>query len=252
MSQSDESLSGVVDELEAKADEYDEATNYETTKQKYINSISSVQDALSRLERRIESLEFLVSVLTEIHGEDLPIGGEVEIARQRAESVVDSDIDDFYKLAENESVDKYNQQIQQAIVKINTARDAVKKDLREIEDRWVENVETAKSVQKLVGESRSMMNTLDEIETFVETVMWEESENITTLGSRWDKLMRDWESGDVDWGTFQAEYGLSDETISILKQLANKGEIQFSKLSDDTAKEMLSVDSLRDVLKVRI
>jgi hypothetical protein len=252
MSQSDETLNAVVSDIESKADDYDEVEHYETKKRDFLNSLSSVESSLGRLERRIESMEFLAGVLTEVHDEALPVGGEVEAARNTTRSTLDRDRDDFYDLVAEGREDQYEQKVEQSMKKVSTANDALEANLREVRDEWVESVETARSVQKLVGGSREMSETLDEIEQFVTRRMWDESEDLSTLEFVWENLMETWEEGDVNWDTFQTEHDLNDNTIGVLRRLAAEEDVKLDDLSGNIAEEMLSVDPLRDVIELSI
>ena len=253
MSEAQVKLESVVDEVESKADDFEKVENYEAKKEQYLSRLSSLASSLGRLERRVGSMEFLTGVLTEVHDRDLPVGGQVKTARESARSVLEKDEDYFYDLAEDGREDQYDQKIQQTITKVSNAEDAVKTELRTVENEWTERVESARNVQKLVGESREMSRTLNEIEQFVTRKMWEDEEGVRALGFDWDDLMETWNSGGgVDWETFQQEHSLSDETMDILKNLASEGEIKLDELDKDTASEMLSVDPLRNVVTLSI
>lgn len=253
MSESKMHLETVIEELESKADDYEEVENYETKKEQYLSRLSSIENSLVRLERRLESMEFLAGVLTEVHERDLPPGGEVQAARESARSVLDRDENDFYDLVADAREDQYEQKIQQKISKISDADDAVKAELRTVESEWKENVSSARNVQKLVGESREMSRTLNEIEQFVTRKMWENNGGVPALEFDWNDLMETWNGGTgVGWESFQREHGLSDETLAVLKDLASEREIKLDELDEDTATEMLSVDPLRNVVTLRI
>jgi hypothetical protein len=253
MSEPQMQLETVVEELESKADDYEEVENYEAKKQQYLSALSSVETTLVRLERRVASMEFLAGVLTEVHDRDLPVGGEVDAARKSARSVLDRDVDDLYELAADGRNDAYEQKVQQTMSKIGDADDAVKAELRTVENEWKGRVESARNVQKLVGESREMSRTLTEIEQFVTRKMWNDDEGVPALEFDWNELMETWNSGEgVDWDTFQREHGLSDDTMDVLKDLASEGEIKLDELDEDIATEMLSVDPLRNVVTLSI
>ncbi|MDT3433263.1 hypothetical protein [Haloarcula sp. 1CSR25-25] len=252
MTKTEMQLQSVVEQIETKATEYEEFENYETKKQQYLSSLSSVENSLGRLEVRIESLEFYVDILTIVHDRELPVGGEVDVARDRARSLLQRDEDDFYKLVVENNEDDYEHKIQQAISRLNKAKEAVKDELRDVQSEWEDSVETARSVQKLVGESQEMSETLREIEKFVSRTMWEESKDINQLEARWNNLEKKYQQGEVGWETFQQNHDLSDETIAILQRLANEGEITLDKLDDAVASEMLSIDALRNVVKISI
>jgi hypothetical protein len=97
-----------------------------------------------------------------------------------------------------------------------------------------------------------MSRTITGIEQFVTHRMWDESEGVPELKFDWKELQDKWEQGDVDWDTFQREYGLSDDTIDVLKDLASEREIKLDELKEDVATEMLSVDPLRNVVTLSI
>jgi len=252
MSETQPDLEKVVRKIESKVGDYEEVENYEAKRQQYLSSLSSVESSLGRLEIRIESLEFHVSVLTTVHDREVPVGGEVDVARERARSVLQHDENGFYKLATENREDEYDQKIQQAISRVNKAREAVKEELRGVQSEWEGRVETARSVQKLVGESQEMSETLREIEAFVSRAMWEESKDVSQLEARWKNLLKKYREGEVGWDQFQQKHDLSDETVAVLQRLADKGEVTLDELDDHVASEMLSIDPLRDIVKISI
>jgi DNA repair exonuclease SbcCD ATPase subunit len=252
MSSSPKTLQDVVEGIEEKADQYEEAANYDTKKQQYRSSLSSMESSLSRLKRKVESMEFLIGVLTEVHGRDLPVGGTVQVARNQVRSVISRDPGEFYELAADGREDQYDESVQEAISKVDAAKSIIKDELRDVETEWQDRIQSARNIQKLVGESREMSKTINEIEQFVERRMRDETETVQTLTFQWEELHEDWQQGDVDWDTFQREHGLSDETMDVLRDLSSKGEIKLGTLSDETAEEMLSVKSLRDVVTLNI
>jgi len=253
MSESQEQLDTIITDLESKADDYEEIENYEAKKEQYLDRLSSIETSLGRLERRIASMEFLAGVLTEVHDEKLPSGGEVQDARNSARSVLDRDEDDLYELAADGREDQYRQKVQQTIGKVDEAEEALEAELREVRDDWQDRVESARNVQKLVGDSGDMSRMLNRIEQFVTRKMWEDDEGVPALKFDWNDLMETWNSGEgVDWRTFQREHGLSDETMDVLKDLASEGEIKLDELDEDIATEMLSVAPLRNVVTLSL
>lgn len=250
MSNSSDSLGATVESIEEKADDYATVTNYEATKQEYLNRLSTVESSLGRLEQNVQYMEFLAGILGNVHGEDLP--NEVETARESVESVVDRDIADFYELADEKRTDQYDQKVQQTRANVDSAKNVVEAELRDIEDKWTTRVDSARNVERLVGKSRELTQTVNEIENFVERRMWDDSETVRQLGFDWDDLQDQWNDRGVDWETFQEEHALSDSTIDLLKELAKGDELSLDQLTDDIAEEMLSVDELRDVVKLSL
>lgn len=252
MAQSTDSLSEQISAIDSKADRYETATNLEAKAQKYQNLLSSVEVELSRLQQWVEQMEFLSTVLVDVLEEQSTPPLEVEDARGRVQSVVDYDADYYYELVEQGDVKEYKSRVQQTQSNVEVAIDVLDSELRDVEDRWTQRVAAARNVQKLFGDSRDMSKTFNEIEAFVQRRMKDDSESISTLNSEWQGLIKSWERSGADWDTFQAEYDLSDRTISLLKELAKGEEIKLAQLDESTVQELFSVDDLQDVAKITI
>lgn len=250
MSDSATSLESKIQSIRGKAGAYETATNYEATREQYLGNLSSVESSLGQLARRMEAMEFVASVLTDVLGESLPM--EVEDARRSAVSIADRDKEDFWKLVDEGRTDQYEQKVQQAVSEVNSAKDAIEDELREVESEWTSTIASAREVQNLVGKSKERTRVLNEIHNFVTRRMWDSSNGIPTLSHEWNDLQDDWQRVKIDWDEFQARHGLSDETIGILQDLAEGEDAELTRLNDDIAEEILSVEELRNVLKLTI
>ena len=243
-------LKGKIKAIEAKTDEYETATNFEAKKQQYINGLSSIRKSLAALERTVQSMEFVVGVLTRVFDEKPP--SSVDTARRKAQQVIDRDEDDYYELVEEGRVDQYEQKIQQAQSNVDQARQAVQDQLREKQNTWETRVQSARSVQKLVDGSADTRKTLNDIESFVTRRMWDDSNSISSLASEWNGLQKQWEKGGADWDTFQQQNNLSDDTLALLKDLAKGNQIKLRRVSEQNAEELLSVDELQNAIKISL
>lgn len=251
MSQSN-ALKTQVERIESKASDYETATNFEAKKQKYLNELSSLETVLGGLERRVDKMEFLTSVLVDVLGVSEGPPSKVKNARSDVESVVNHDIDYYYELVEEGEKDQYEGRVQQAKSNVDEAIKTVEKRLQQVERDWKERVDAARNVQRLFGDSRDMTSTFNEIESFVDRRMKDDSESISTLQSDWQGLQKSWERSSVDWDTFRKEYGLSERTIEILQELADGNDLKLGQLNEKIAKELLSVDDLQDVVKLTV
>jgi uncharacterized protein (DUF2164 family) len=252
MSQSGDSLASRVNEISTKAAEYETADNFEAKKQRYLGKLDSVEDALDRLNRRVQRMEFLATILVDVvEGKD-EVPGTVEDARRQSRSVVDYDKDWYYQQVDADSIGDYEQKVQQAQKKVKEATNQLENELDDVEQRWQNKLNAARNVQKLFGHSSEKARMFNEIEAFVERRMKDDSESIPSLRSEWSGLQKQWNKSGMDWQTFQRENNLSDKTIDILQRLAEGRSIQLRKLDGDIAKELLSVDELRDVVKIKI
>ncbi|MFC4440494.1 MULTISPECIES: hypothetical protein [Natrialbaceae] len=247
-------LKSEVEAIESKADKYEEATNFEEKKTEYLNDLSKITTELGRLERRVEHMEFNTAILSTVFDEkDRSSLSDVNDARRRVRSVVDHDQDYCYELVAEGKTDQYISKVRPIGGQVEQATEAVKDDLRDIEDQWNTRVQSAKNVQRLVSGSRNAQRTLDYIETFVNKRIWDDDEEISVLESDWRGLEKQWEDGlVVDWNQFQKTHGLSDDTIEVLKRLADGKTVKLRALSEDIAGELLSVDELQSVVELSI
>lgn len=250
MSQSEQSLDAKIDEIESKAEEYKKSENYEATKQDYLNRLSTIESSLTSLKQRSENLDFFESVLTEIIAQENHQA--VEDAKRSSVKVTNRDVDDFWEMVDEGKTDQYKKKIQQTRSEIKKAQDDVEEDIREFESDWLNTLSSAKEVQKLVGESKERNRAMNEIEYFVTDEIWDNSKDINQLINTWESLEQTWREVRVDWEQFQKENSLNDQTIGLLKDLADGDEVSFSRMTDDVAEEILSVSELKNVLKVTI
>jgi hypothetical protein len=252
MSNKTDTLESKIDAIDTKAANYETATNFEAKKQEYVNALSTIEKSLGRVERRLERMEFLDAVLVDVLETRRTSISEVEDARANVRSIVDYDADYYYELVDQNEKDPYEQRVQQTRSNVESAIDVLKSELREEEDKWLQRVDAARNVQRLFGDSRDMSTTFNDIETFVENRMWDDSESITTLQADWQGLKKSWERSGADWETFQKEYDLSNETIALLKELAKGNEVKLERMDESTVSELFSVDDLQDVAKLTI
>lgn len=250
MSQSTHSLDDKISEIESKAEEYKKSENYEATKQEYLNRLSTIENSLTSLKQRSKNLEFFGSVLTEVIGQENHQA--VEDAKRSSVTVTNRDVDDFWEMVDEGKTDQYTQKIQQTRSEIKKAQNDVEEDIREFESDWLNTISSAKELQKLVGESKKRNRAMNEIEYFVTDELWDDSKDINQLINTWESLEQTWSQVEIDWEQFQKENSLSNQTIDLLKDLADGDELSFRRMTDDVAEEILSVPKLKNVLKITI
>lgn len=245
-------LKNKVNSIESKASDYETANNFEAKKQKYLNGLSEIETSLGGVDSRLERMEFLCVVLLEILESRKSVPPEVREARESASALVDYDAEYYYELVDEQETDQYEHRVQQTKSNLQKAIQTLESELRDEEDEWLKRVESARSVQRLFGDSMDITPTLSKIETFVKHRMGDESESITALAADWQALKKNWEQQGADWDTFQAEYNLSDRTIDLLQELATGDDVELGRLDKKTISEFMSVDDLQDVAKLTI
>lgn len=252
MSNATDDLESKIDAIDTKATNYETATNFEAKKQEYLNALSSIEKSLGRLKRRLKRMEFLDAVLVDVLETLQTSPSEVEDARANVRSIIDHDADYYYELIDQQETDSYEQRVQQTRSNIKSAIDVLESELRDEENKWLQRIGAARNVQRLFGDSRDMSTAFNDIETFVEDRMWDDSESITTLQADWQGLKKSWDSSGADWDTFQKEYDLSNGTIALLKELAKGNDVKLERMDESTVSELFSVDDLQSVAKLTI
>jgi len=256
---SDTTLDGTIQNLEGKAEQYQEATNFEAKLSDYTNNASSAQSAVYGLQNRIEEMERLYAIYSEVFtpedGPDDPedIEGFVESARNKARQVLDQTPDDYWELIDSGEIDDHKEKLQGAKSGADEARQALRDALNRRQNYWENRVETGRTVLTLMSDTSDAERLLTDIEQFVSSRIWDDSNSITSLGSEWQDIQRQLESGTVaDWDEFRKQHDLSHETIDLLKRLAQGSRVSFDDLDRTVVDDILEVDDLRNALEVTL
>ena len=243
-------LEKTVETLRLKADDYQEATNFEAKLQEHTGSASSLETSLVGLRNRMEEVERLNDIYTRVFGRDTP--GTVEDARHQARQVLDRTADDYWELIDDGRSEQYKTKVQTAKSEADEARNLLRTELNELQADWRSDVQAARRIQTLMPDSRESSQLLNDIEEFVDSRIWDDSASVNTLQAEWQGLEQKWNEGVVSWDELQKQYGLSDDTIDLLKELARGRNVPFRDLDSDVVDELLSVDEFRDVLEVTL
>lgn len=243
-------LEKTVKALRSEADDYQEATNFEAKLQEHTGNASSLETSLVGLRNRMEEVERLNDIYTRVFGRDTP--GTVEDARHQARQVIDRTADDYWGLINNDRSEQYTAKVQTAKSDADDARNLLRTKLNELQANWRSDVQAARRIQTLMPDSRESSRLLNDIEEFVGNRMWDDSAGVNSLQAEWQGLEQKWDGGVVSWDELQDQYGLSDNTIDLLKELARGKNVAFRNLDGDVVEELLDVDEFRDVLEVTL
>lgn len=243
-------LEATVEELRSKADDYQQATNFEAQLQAYTGNVSSLETSLVGLRNRMEEVERLNDIYTRVFGHDTP--GAVEDARHKTRQVLDRTAKDYWELVDNDRVEQYKSRVQTAKSEADDARNHLRTELNELQADWRSDIQAARRIQTLMPNDREASRLLDNIEEFVGNRMWDDSASVNSLQARWQGLEQKWNDGVVGWDELQDRYNLSDDTIDLLKILARGENVPFRELDGDVVEELLDVDEFRDVLEVTL
>lgn len=248
---SNTALDDAVHNLEQKADQYQEATNFEAKLTEYTGAASSVQSSIYGLKTRLEEMERFAAIYTKVFDEE-PLD-VVDEARSKSRRVLDQTDDDYWTLIDDGEIENYEAKTQSARAKADEARQRLRDELNKKQAYWENRVETGRTVLALMPDDRDAENLWSDIGKFVKSEMWDDSNSISYLDSEWQGIQRKLESGaGVTWDEFQKRHNLDDSTIQRLKRLVDGENISFDDLNSEIVEEMLRVDELRSVLKVTL
>lgn len=239
-----------VEALQSKADDYQEATNFEAKLQEYTGSASSLETSLGGLQNRMEEVERLNDIYARVFEHDTP--APVEDARHQARQILDRTADDYWELIDDSRSDQYTAKVQTAKSKADDARNHLRTKLNELQADWKGDVQAARRIQTLMSDSQESSRLLNDIEEFVGNKMWDDSASINSLQAEWQGLEQKWNDGVVSWDELQKQYGLGDKTIKLLKNLARGENVSFGELDSNVVEELLDVDEFHDVLEVTL
>lgn len=243
-------LEETIEALRSKADDYQEATNFEAKIGEHTRSASSLETSLVGLRNRMEEVERLNEIYTRVFGRDTP--GAVEDARHRARQVLDRTADDYWELIDDGRSEQYKAKVQTAKSEAENARTLLRAELNDLQTAWQSDVRAARRIQTLMPDSRESSRLLNDIDEFVDKRIWNDSADVNSLKGEWQGLERKWNEGVVSWDELQNRYGLCDDTIDFLKKLARGENVSFRELNSDVVEELLNVDEFRDVLEVTL
>lgn len=248
---SNTALESAVQSLQQKADQYQEATNFEAKLTEYKGDASSAQSLVYGLKNRLEEMERFDAIYTDVFDEEaLDV---VDEARSKARRVLDRTDDDYWSLIDDGEIENYEAKTQSTRAKADEARQELRDELNKKQAHWENRVETGRTVLTLMPDNSEAEQLLSDIERFVTSEMWDDSNSISYLDSEWQGIQRKLEGGAVaDWDEFQDRHDLDDDTISVLKRLVEGENVSFDDLDDDIVGEMLHVDELRSVLEVTL
>ena len=251
MSTRSTTLESKLDAIETKADEYDKRTNIEERVSQAADDIEELNRALRKLNCHVADLETQAGILTQVFNRDLP--PEVENVRDRVDSVVRVSQEDVVDRIDDSgrSLSMHTEEVRSTREAVASAHRSINDRLKEVQNQKLSKASTAKSIQKIVGEDRDAMNTIEEYRSFLQSIL-DPKDSVKQLNTRWQGIRKAFEEIDADWEKFRKRHGLSHGTIDDLKTLSSEGEVDLDKLSADSLDEMMDVPELRSTIKVSL
>lgn len=252
-SELEDTLEQKADHLSKKADQAERAQNIDAEVGRARDNIQELARELNSLDSAVETLLFYDGILTEVFSEGRL--EEVSRALRRAEEAIDISEEDVLDAAEDRQTSSLTRTVDDARQVVRNARSEVIERIREHQREWESEIEAARDLNQLIdGGSTGFTSDLDDMERFLDSDIWDEDSNPSSLAARWETLQRKWEknAGKHGWDSFQDEHGLSDETIDALQRFADQGSNRLDRLSIPVLKEMKAVDELESAIRLEI
>ncbi|WP_158056022.1 hypothetical protein [Halorussus halophilus] len=252
-SQLDDTLEEKVNQLGKKAEQAEQAQSIEAKVNRARDNIQELGRELDSLDTAVSTLLFYDKILTDVFGDERH--EEVDQALRRARDDSEISDEDVLDAAEDRETSSLTWAVDDARQIVRNARSTVIEEIREHQRYWEDEIESARDLNQIIdGGSTGFDSILDDMESFLDSEIWDEDKNPSSLASRWNLLQRKWEqnAGKHGWDSFQGEHGLSDETVAALQQFADHGSVRLDQLSVSVIKEMKAVNELESAIRLEI
>jgi hypothetical protein len=240
-----------VDEIEQKKKEYERKEQLEQAVGQADERLQRHNDRMDDLADKTNELAHRNGVVTDVFGREER--HSVDTARKKIRKVTTTTQQDVLDLLSDERLGQESQVVKDALDGTDTAIDDSKNRLDDIKEEWINSVETAERVARIIGKSREFDEVSSNIKKFVQTDMWRVRQNrVSRLQNEWSSNEARWSEVGIDWNEFQKEHGLSGETIGVLRTLSEDDNVNLSTASLGTVGELFDVAALRQNIELTI
>ena len=249
----DDPLEQKVGELEAKADRSERANDLKAEIQRAKDNIQGLAGELNRLESLTEGLLFYDGILTRVFGDSRI--DEVKRAIQRVREVSDVTDEEVLDKAENRQTNELTRSVEDAQEVVRNARSETIDKIRAHQRSWEDEIESAYDLNQIIGGAGSDFDgVLEDMDSFLNEDIWNENRSLDSLENRWNELTDKWSqnAGKHGWEAFKKEHGLSEETMDILRQFAERGSVRLHEVSVSVIQEMKGVEELKSAIRMEI
>jgi chromosome segregation ATPase len=243
--------------LEQKIDEIEQKRRDHERNEELEQAVDQADERLVRHNERMASLEDSLeefvhrnTVLTDMFGRAEAQG--VETVRTRLRDVTGTTSDDILAAVSEGDLSDEAKTVSGVERVVESVVDDTRSRLSDVEKKWVSKVSTAESIIRITDGSNEAIRLTQDLEEFVRREAWKLSKDTGRLATEWSGLEAKWDEIGVDWETFQQKHGLSDETIRLLKKIADDQNVTLSSTNADAVMELHRVKSLRENLELTI
>jgi hypothetical protein len=243
--------------LERKIDEIEQKQRNHERNKELEQAVNGADGQLNRHNERMENLEDSLkelvhrnTVLTDVFDRTEARG--IETVRTRLREVTETSSNDILTAVDEGDLNDEGDTVSDVETVVESVVDDTKNRLSDVQKKWVSKVSTAESIIRITNGSSEAIQLTQDLEEFVRHEAWKLSKDTERLATAWSGLEAKWDEIGIDWETFQRKHGLSDETISLLKKIADDQNVTLSSTNADAVMELYRVKSLRENLELTI
>ena len=252
-SQYQDELEQKIVEISEKADRAERANDLEAEIRRAKDNIVDLGRELNSLNSSVEGLLFYDGVLTSVFDDERL--DEVDRAIQRVREVSDIHDEEVIEAAEDRQTNEILRSVEDAQEIVRNGRSETIDTIREHQREWEDEIESARDLNQIIGGAGSDFDeVLSDMDSFLNTSIWDDDRSLSSLEARWDNLTNKWEqnAGKHGWDSFQQEHGLSEDAMDILKRFAEEGSVRLNELSVEIIEEMKNIDDLESAIRMEI
>ena len=251
-----QSLTDLVSEAEEHAEEFDSRKDVESKIEAEKEELRSAKARLESLEEEVRKLVWYRSVLEELFDHE---SVEIESAIEEVDDLVcDELVDSAEEVIDYDFSGLDN--------RVDEVRDDVKEDLEELEESleekqedWEQKISNARKIIQIPGlldetDKENLQEVSKSIEEFVTGEIWEvrSVEEVESLEDEWNLLTSTFNSHRTihSYDNVKEEYGISDESMEILKELVEDSETNLDKFNPDILEDLKQLEEFIKQVKI--
>lgn len=245
-------LEDKVEELTAKATRIRQSKDTEDQVSSAAESIGRVCRRLEDVNEKAEELQFYVVLYEEAFEESKP--PDVDIRIRTALTKIDISDDEILQAAVDGRLGELEDEVEEAERSVAEGIQSVVDALKVEQDKWEGKLEAARELSKIVGGDSEFQRLIGRMRSFLGTEMWNTGKHVGTLAAEWHRYEGKWEenAGKHGWETFKQEHGLTEQTVTELKQFSNEDPVRLSDLSLSTLEDVKRVPELESALQLEV
>ena len=228
--------------------------------------ISNLNADIETLADDVQELQFYREILDRAFGVSPPGDSSITEARlavdkdreQLVQDLVEDELDiddEASQISGGPEFESYKRDIQEAQQAVSRDVDAAKNKLETEKDEWVDKLDSAESLQRIIGsQNDDFANTIQWLRRLVTKDMFNPNKSATSVVQEWERAKEQWEGSEGLHGkeAYRKKKGLSSETMDEIERLSRQSSVELAEIDTDVISELKSVPELSEAVKLSI